>query len=486
MQRPTFLLSILIIIAFCFVAFLFPNSVKDIIQFVSTQTLEFFGYYYLYLGGFVVLLCLGLAFSPWGKIRLGKTNEKPEYSYWAWIAMLYSTGMGAGLLLRAVQEPVFYWLHPPIHVAYATKHLALQYTFFHWGFTPWAFYGLFALIISFFFYNLERPLLSSALLEGKWKHKISEVAMDSTTIISTILGVVAAVGLGSRQILGGSHFLWKTSESVIFLIFIILIISILATISASSGLSKGIQLISKLNISITLLLLLFTFLHGNWVEIAKDFFWSFFYYLRDFFVMSLNLGKYKSSDDFLRDWTCFYWAFWLAWTPFTGVFIARISRGRTIREFLLGTLLVPSIGTFVWFAVFASSAFLQIEKSGGYQEQFDSIYSAIFIFFSYLQGSTISNYTILFLLFTFLITSIDSAIFVLSMFTDKGNPQPPLTHRLLWGALLCLLAIAIVWLGGENLLRSVSNLLIIFALPFSFIYLLMIFIFLMKLWKNPK
>jgi glycine betaine transporter len=486
MKRPTFLLSIFVVIIFCFLAFLLPKELQNFLASFSAQTLEIFGYYYLYLGGLVVLLCVVLALSPWGKIRLGKASAAPEYSRWAWITMLYSTGMGAGLLLRAVQEPVFYWLHPPVSVEYAPTHLALQYTFFHWGLTPWAFYGLFALIISFFFYNLERPLLSSALLEGKWKRQLLEVGIDSTTVICTILGVVAAVGLGSRQILGGLHFLFGTSETMFLLIDILLFLSILATISASSGLGKGIQFISKLNIGIALCLLLFTFLQGNWVVIGQDFFWSLFHYFKDFFAMSFNVGKWKADDAFLRDWTCFYWAFWLAWTPFTGVFIARISRGRTIREFVLGTLLVPSLGTFVWFAVFASSAFVQIEKAGGYENQFDSIYSAIFLFFNNLQGSTLANYTILFLLFTFLITSIDSAIFVLSMFTDGGNPHPPITHRLLWGGLLCLLTIAIVWVGGENLLSSISNLLIVFALPFSFIYLLLILIFFGKLWRSKK
>lgn len=486
LKKTTFLLSFCFVSFFCVASFSFPEQLKYLLQVLTDQTLELFGYYYLYLGFLVVVLSFGIAISPYGSIRLGKANDKAEYSLWAWITMLYSTGMGAGLLLRAVQEPVFYLLNPPVQVDYAPQHLALQYTFFHWGLTPWAFYGLFALIISFFFYNLDRPILSSSILEGKLKRKIAEIGIDSITIISTILGVVAAVGLGSKQIVGGMNYLFATNESMNLTIFIILILSILATISASSGLGKGIQLISKWNIGITLLLLFFTFVQGNILGIFKDLFTSLFYYFKDFVLMSLNVGKFESNATFLRDWTCFYWAFWLAWTPFTGVFIARISRGRTLREFLLGTLLIPSLGTFVWFTVFASSAFEQIGDVATYQHQFDSIYSAIFFFFNHLKGNNIANYTTLLLLFTFLITSIDSAIFVLSMFTDSGNPNPPVTHRLLWGGLLGALTIAIVWLGQVSLLQSVSQLLVIFALPFSFIYLFMILVWLGKIRKIRK
>jgi glycine betaine transporter len=486
LKKPTLVFSLVFVFVFCLLAFVFPEQLRNWLKLATDKTLEEFGFYYLYFGFFVVIALLSISVSPYGKIRLGKPSDTVEYSLWAWITMLYSTGMGAGLLLRAVQEPVYYFVNPPVQTDYTQEHLALQYTFFHWGFTPWAFYGLFALVIAYFLYHLERPILSSSILEGKLKHKIVAISMDSITIISTILGVIAAVGLGSKQMLGGLNYLFEWGEHMSYLLIIILILSILATISAFSGLGKGIQLISKFNIGTTLLLLLFTFIQSDVLLILKNFAISFFHYVKDFVLMSLNLGEFKVSPDFLKDWTCFYWAFWLAWTPFTGVFIARISRGRTVREFILGTLFIPSFGTFIWFTVFASSAFEQIGEAKNYQHQFDSIYSAIFLFFNALDFSRLANYTTILLLFTFLVTSIDSAIFVLSMFSDEGKSNPPPNHRLLWGFLLGILTMAIVWIGQTSLLQSVSQLLIVFALPFSFIYLGMILIFFRKLWKHLK
>lgn len=480
----TLLFSLIFVCLFCLLSFTFPEQLRNWLKLATDKTLEWFGYYYLYFGFFVVVVSVLIAVSPYGKIRLGKPTDTVEYSLWAWITMLYSTGMGAGLLLRAVQEPVYYFINPPVKTDYMPQHLALQYTFFHWGFTPWAFYGLFALIIAYFLYHLERPALSSSILEGKLKHTIAEISIDSITIISTILGVVAAVGLGSKQILGGLNYLFGWEESISYLLIIILILCMLATISAFSGLGKGIQLISKFNIGTTLLLLFFTFVQSDILLVFKDFGISFLHYIQDFALMSLNLGRFEASTDFLRDWTCFYWAFWLAWTPFTGVFIARISRGRTLRAFILGTLFIPSLGTFIWFSVFASSAFEQIGEPTHYQQQFDSIYSAIFFFFNNMNFSKLANYTTVFLLFTFLITSIDSAIFVLSMFSEQGKLNPHTHHRLLWGFLLGILTIAIVWVGQASLLSSVSQLLIVFALPFSFIYLGMVLIFFKKLWKH--
>ena len=480
------LLSILFVLGFCVVSFAYPKEMIGWLQMTTDWVFDQFAYYYLYLGFLVVLITVGIAISPYGKIRLGKATDTVEYSLWAWLSMLYSTGMGAGLLLRAVQEPVYYFVHPPIKIDYAQQHLALQYTFFHWGLTPWAFYGLFGLIISYFLYNLDRSILSSSILEGKLKHKITEVGMDGIVIMSTILGVVAAVGLGSKQIVGGMHYLFGWADSIGVLIGIILIISTLATISAFSGLSKGIQLISKWNIGMTLVLLFFALIYGHVPTLLRDFGISLYHYLQDFALMSLNLGKFKASNTFLKDWTCFYWAFWLAWTPFTGVFIARISRGRTLRGFLLGTLLVPSFGTFVWFTVFGSAAFAQIGDAAAYQGQFDSIYSAIFLFFKALGVGSLASYLTTLLVFTFLITSIDSAIFVLSMFSDSGNAAPHPRYRVLWGILLGMLTIAVVWLGQDSLLNSISQLMIVFALPFSFIYLLMIFSLFNKLWRHPN
>ncbi len=477
---PTILVTGVFCLLFLGFAFSVPLLFKQILSDWTSNTLSIFGDYYLYLGFGIVVVMLAIAFSPKGKIKLGKV--KPEFTWFSWIAMLYSTGMGAGLMLRAVQEPVYYLIHPPNEVEYSDRVYALQYSYFHWGFTPWAFYGMFGLIISYNLYLNNRTILSSAILEPHFQKKRFITPIDTITIISTLLGVVAAVGLGSRQLLDGFSYLFNTTGlDPVNTLYIVVLVSGLATFSAYQGVTRGIRILSNFNISLAIFLLLFVCFQGNVSTISTAYIVSFWQYLKEFIPMSLNIGDHQVSKTFLTDWTYFYWAFWLAWAPFTGVFIARISKGRTIRQFILATLIIPSVGTFFWFSAFGTNAFELIGDASTYQGQFDSIYSAIFVFFNYFPLSEITNTVAYILIFTFLITSIDSAIFVLGMFSDGGKEEPRKKFRLVWGITLTLFTIAVVLVGKEELLASVSQMLILFALPFSFLFLGMIVYFLFKL-----
>lgn len=461
---------------------IYPEALRKFLTEYTSKSLSIFGKYYLFLGFFVVICLLILAFSSWGNNKLG--SGKPEYPLFSWIAMLYSTGMGAGLLLRAVQEPVYFYNNPPAIQDYDLDIYALQYTFFHWGLTPWAFYAMFGLIIAYNLYLKERTILSSALLEPAFQRPIYVTPIDTITVISTLLGVVAAVGLGSRQLLEGIVFLTNIPRlSPQFSVLIVILIGSIATYSAFLGVSKGIKILSNINISLALFLLVFTLFHSDVMKIGERFFSVIYYYLRDFIPMSLNIGNSTVTKEFLTDWTYFYWAFWLAWAPFTGVFIARISRGRTIRSMILGTLLIPSLGTFFWFSTFGSEAFMLLEEVEN-PEAFDSIYTGIFHFLTFLPLSSVTNFLAFILISTFLITSIDSAIYVLTMFTDGGSPQPRKPLRLFWGVVLMLFTISVIMIGKEELLNSVSQMLILFALPFSFLFLGMIIYFLYRMWRD--
>lgn len=470
---------------FLLTAFLFPDFYTEGLPIWTRAILEVAGGYYLLLGVGAVLVLIIISLLPIGRRRLGA--ERPEYSWFSWIAMLYSTGMGAGLLLRAVQEPMFYFTNPPRESVLSRAGFALQYTFFHWGFTPWAFYGLFGLIIAYNLYERNGTVLSSSVLGARWKNSLPAGIMDAITIICTLLGVVAAVGLGSRQLLEAIRY-WTGLQELTpgHTVYLVLVVGIIATLSASLGLSRGIRNLSNLNIGLALALLLFVSLTAAdpmllWVLLKTT-----GYYLLEFFPMSLNLGAMEVSREFLADWTYFYWAFWLSWAPFTGVFIARISRGRTIRQFILGTLIVPAMGTFLWFTFFGSSAFELIENGKMTAGQFDSIYSAIFNFFNAFPASGWSNAVTTLLVFTFLITSVDSAIFVLSMFSRQGSSSPGKKLRLFWGAIISLTTITVILVGREHLLQSVSQLLILFALPFSFLFAGMVIFFVYKITRPSE
>lgn len=463
---------------------IFPSQMDRLITTGSLWVRDYFGTFYLWLGLGCVLFLIGIAISPYGNIRLGGKSTKPEFNRWSWIAMLYSAGMGAGILLRAVQEPVFMQQNPPISKGSKVEVIALEYTFYHWGFTAWAFYALFALILGYTIYNMKRPVLMSAIATTNQKSILAKT-IDILTVCTTVFGLVGAVGLGTVQIAGGIEHLSGWNINTVIILSLLSGICALAFISVWSGMHKGIKYISTLNIAITLALLLYVCLWNDMWETASLFFKSLYHYIIDFIPLSLALGGYNPGITFLTDWTYYYWAFWLAWSPFTGVFIARISRGRTFRELLLCVLIVPSLGTFMWFSVFGSSAFDVISGWGAYQNEFGNVFTSIFIFFEQLPGAIFLNLVTIFLLFGFLITSIDSAVFVLSMFTDKGSQNPKKTYRLLWSISIALFAAAIVILGAirpeTDVLRALQKLLIITSLPFALLIILFSILFVRSL-----
>ena len=265
------------------------------------------------------------------------------------------------------------------------------------------------------------------------------------------------------------------------------LICLLAFISAWAGVEKGIKRISNWNIYITVLLLIFVFAEGDMGRILARFFEAFYHYILDFLPLSLAYGKYNPGKIFLTDWTYYYWAFWLAWAPFTGVFIARISKGRTIREMILGVLLIPSVGSFFWFSVFGSSSFDIVESSGN-PEQFGNVFTSIFHFFEALPFSNISNIVTVLLLISFLVTSVDSAIYVLSMFSDEGRENPKRRYRLIWAILILLFSEAIIVLGNikpeSDVLTAMQKFLIISSLPFAFFTAGTMILFLRELFKR--
>jgi len=462
------------------------NTIED----ASLWVRNYFGYFYLYLGLGCVLLLFGVALSPLGKLKLGDTNDTPEHSLWAWTAMLYSAGMGAGILLRAVQEPIFMQQNPPYASGLEPEILSLEFTFYQWGFTAWAFYGLFAMVMGYALFVRKKKVRVSATVEDTISNKTLKNGIDITTIITTVFGLIAALGLGVTQINGGLNHVFGGGFGLAVTLSMAVLISAIAFYSAWQGVDKGIKIISKINILVTFLLLLFIFFTSDMIAIGKAFGIATSNYLVDFIPMSLAFGNYNPGMEFLTDWTFYYWAFWLAWAPFTGIFIARISKGRTLRQLLLGVLILPSLGTFFWFSVFGTSAFQLIESFGTYNDEFGNVFSSLFVFFSHYPMATFLNVVTLFLLIGFLVTSLDSAVFVLSMFTDKGKKEPSKKHRLIWSVFILLGTMALLLLGNAkpdiDMLTAVQKLLIITSLPFAFFMVAMAILFILEVSKKRK
>lgn len=485
-NRLLSLSAILLLLSALFI-FGFTNFFYGLIEIGSLWVRQYFGNFYLWLGLICVIFLLILAFSKFGSIKLG--NQKPEFNRLSWIAMLYSAGMGAGILLRAVQEPVYMFVNPPISTGEKEATIALEYTFYQWGITAWAFYGVFAVIVAYSIFVQKNDIRLSSGFKSLKKISFLPQAIDLLTILTTVFGVVAAIGLGTSQIEGGlSHLFNKAPGALMPNLIMVFIICLLAFLSVWAGMHKGIKRISNWNIYITVLLLLFVFFNGNIASILTNFVASFYHYLIDFVPLSLALGKYDPGIQFLTDWTFYYWAFWLAWAPFTGIFIARISKGRSLREMILGVLLIPSLGSFFWFSTFGTSAFGLIGATQNYSGNFDNVFTSIFVFFEALPLAGFTHIVVILLLISFLVTSVDSAIFVLSMYTDKGKEEPRRKFRLIWAVLIFIFCEAIIVLGhvrpNSDVLTAMQKFLIISSLPFAFLTAGMLVLFFRRLYLN--
>ena len=479
-NNKLFLAGISFSVLFCVVGIVFPNILVNVLSFSNDFILDKFRFFYLLFGLLIVLFALSLVFLPFSRKKLG--DAKPEYSYFSWIALLYSTGMGSGLLLRAVQEPMYYFQNPPV-TGYDSKQIALQYTFFHWGFTPWAMYSLFGLIVAYNLYiNKEKNFLTAIVVNIR--NSTIKKIIPLFIIIITIAGVIASLGLGTSQFIGGMNQYFDLDLGYTSLLITVSMIGIIGTLSALTGISKVIKYLADFDMTVSMLLLVFVACFLNFQEYLYNTILALYHYLIHFFELSLSIGNFKTSEQFTKDWTVFYWAFWLAWVPFTGIFIARISKGRTIREFIFATIFVPAIATIIWFSVFANSAFEIVKTSS--TTQFDNVFTSLFVFLEHYPLSVITVFLAVLLVLVSIINSVDSAIFVLGMFSDSGKEDPSKKHKFFWGIIITATAIGLTAVGSNDLLKAISNLLIILALPFSLLYLYIIISFANKLIKKRR
>ncbi|MFO7745654.1 MAG: BCCT family transporter [Psychroflexus sp.] len=484
-QLITASLFILGLIGFCFVVF--PEVSFQVISKSSIWVISIFGKFYLVLGLFICIYLLVIAFSTFGKKRLG--SGKPEYKTLSWLAMMYSTGMGAGIILRAVQEPIFMMQQPGVEVLRPKEIHGLEMTFYHWGFTAWAFYGLFALFIAYLLFIKNKNIQLSHLIP-KLSNPIVTQLIDLLVILTTVFGVVSAVALGIRQVEGGINFVSDSNFGIILSVVLCVFIFSLALFSSIKGLSKGIRHLSNINIFLTLLLLAYVMFNTDVSLIFSYLIRATSNLVQDFIPLSLAMGDFNFSETFLSDWTYYYWAFWLAWAPFTGIFIARISKGRSIRQLILGVLIVPSLGSFLWFTSFGTSAIELINSEAVSNTAFTDVFTATFVLLKHFPLGFYAVILAIFLLIGFLITSVDSAIYVLSMFSDLTKIKPSSQHKWIWGILLFLITLGFLMIGkfsdASDVLEAVQKLLIVSSLALALLSILFIIGFTLSLFRNHK
>ncbi|HEO5330015.1 TPA: BCCT family transporter [Streptococcus agalactiae] len=485
---PVFTGSLIVSLILVLLGIIVPRGFQSWTQILREQVSTNFGWLYLLLVTSILALCVFFIMSPLGQIRLGQPHSRPEYSTVSWIAMMFSAGMGIGLVFYGAAEPLS---HFAISTPGAPKESqtaladAFRFTFFHWGIHAWAVYALVALVLAYFGFRKQEKYLLSVTLKplfgdktDGWLGKI----VDITTVVATVIGVATTLGFGAAQINGGLSFLLGVPNNAFVQIVIILITTALFVMSALSGLGKGVKILSNLNLILAVALLALVIVLGPTVRIFDTLTESLGSYLQNFFGMSFRAAAFDNTKrSWIDNWTIFYWAWWISWSPFVGVFIARISKGRSIREFLTVVLLIPTLLSFVWFAAFGTLS-TQVQQLGTNLTKFATEEVLFATFNHYTLGWLLSIIAII-LIFSFFITSADSATYVLAMLTEDGNLNPKNRTKVIWGLVLAVIAIVLLLSGG---LLALQNVLIIVALPFSFVMILMMLALLVELFHEKK
>ncbi|WP_029933462.1 BCCT family transporter [Thiomicrospira pelophila] len=451
---------------------------------VFSQTLSYitdsFGWFYMLSVAIFLVFIVSIAFTSWGSIKLGPDHAVPEYSFTSWFAMLFSAGYGIALLFFGVAEPVLHYASPPEGAAEtvdAAKQ-AMQIAFFHWGFHIWAIYGLVGLTLAYFAFRHGLPLsMRSTLypLIGEKIHGPMGHTVDTFAILGTTFGIATTLGLSVSQINAGMNYLWPSIPvGITTQVITIAVITGLAIISVVAGMDKGIKRLSLINIAIAIAIMAFVFIVGPTIFILETFLENTGSYLSGIVERTFSLQAYTSSD-WIGNWTLFIFGWTIAWAPFVGLFIAKISRGRTIRQFVLGVMLVPTIFTFLWFSVFGDTA-LHLIMVEGYTSLIDQVQAdhaiALFQLFELLPYSSIVSFLAVFLIITFFITSADSGALVIDSLASGGALNTPVWQRVFWAALLGVVASVLLIAGGLSALQTAS---IVSALPFAVIMLIAAF-----------
>ncbi|MES2413104.1 MAG: BCCT family transporter [Pseudomonadota bacterium] len=453
-----------------------PTTLDSVFTEALRSITHNFGWFYLWVVLGLVLLAIFLAVSRYGDLKLGDEDDEPEFSVAAWFSMLFAAGMGIGLVFWGVAEPVSHFVTAPPGIAPGTPeaaNAAMRYAFFHWGLHPWAIYGIVGLSIAFFqFRRKTSALVSSVTSALPWGlvQRLSP-AFNVLAVVATAFGVAASLGMGATQINSGLNSVFGLRVGAASQVGIIVVTTALFLASALSGVGRGIKWLSSANLVLAGLLALAVLVLGPTVAILDTFTSTLGSYISELVRMSLRMTPFRENS-WVGDWTIFYWAWWLSWSPFVGLFIARVSRGRTIRQFILGTVFAPTLVGFAWFAIFGGAA-LYMEIFQGVPVAMAvkaDVSTAMFVLFNALPGGAIMSVAATVLVLVFFVTSGDSATLVLGMMSTRGEPNPSARVKVIWGVLVSAIAMSLLLAGG---IKAVQTATIVFALPFSLVVLLM-------------
>lgn len=478
------ILAGIIVLVFCLYALLNLEHANEVFENIKNVIISKGDWLFILSSNFFILVCLIFAFSKLGDVRIGGVNSKPEFSNFSWYSMLISAGMGIGLMFWSVGEPLYHSVQKtPIFKSDSLASSAMATTFFHWGLHPWGIYALIALALSFFAYNKNLPLSLRSVFYPLLKDKIFGIAgdiIDVLAVVSCLFGLATSLGLGVQQINSGLNFLIGVDFDVKIQVVLIIIITLIATLSVVSGIDKGVKILSELNIKIAGIFMIIVFILGPTSYILKLFSNSLGIYLNDFVKSSFYIGSSKSS--WQGNWSLFYLSWWVSWSPFVGMFIARVSKGRTIREFVLAVLIVPSLLSFVWLSVFGGTAiYINNGLSGKLFEIVqNNLPVALFEMINHLNiplltGVIKAILSILgtILVISFFVTSSDSGSLVVDNITSGGKMDTPIPQRVFWALMEGFIAAVLLLVGGKKALLALQTAVISTGLPFVIILIIM-------------
>ncbi|MBW2520480.1 MAG: BCCT family transporter [Deltaproteobacteria bacterium] len=477
----TFLSSAVLII-FILLTIMFRVEAAELFTHAMSFITETFGWFMILSANIFILAAIFFAFSRFGNIRIGGNRAQPEFTTGAWFAMLLSAGMGIGLMFWSVGEPMYHYSAPSpmcIGVESGTPEAAqaaMGITYFHWGLHPWAIYAIVGLGLAFFAYNRGLPLTIRSIfypilgnkIHGGWGNLI-----DILSVLATLMGLATSLGLGVKQVNAGLNYLFGIEINVTTQVVLILIITAMATLSVMSGLDGGVKRLSQWNMGLAGLLMLFLLVAGPTVFILSGFTQNLGYYFTKLPQISLWTETFRDSN-WQGSWTVFYWAWWISWSPFVGMFIARISKGRTVREFILGVMLIPTLLSFVWMSVFGGSA-IQLQASGAADivtAVKTDVSTALFVMFDYFPMSSLLSLVGIVLVTVFFITSSDSGSLVVDHLTSGGKLDSPVPQRVFWALMEGAVAAVLLIGGGLVTLQTAA---VSTGLPFAIVLILIVY-----------
>jgi choline/glycine/proline betaine transport protein len=478
LNKKVFVSASAIIIALLLYTTVLPEQAQALFSVVQASIIENGSWFYVLTVAFIFFFVIFLGVSRYGEIRLGPDHSTPDYSLASWISMLFAAGMGIGLMFFGVAEPLMHYLSPPTAQTGTVEAVqeAMKMTFFHWGLHAWAIYAIVALVLAYFSYRHNLPLtLRSALypLIGDRIYQWPGHLVDVFAVVSTVFGVATSLGLGASQVNAGFGYLFGIDVSTTNQIIIMCVITSLAVISVATGLDKGIKILSETNMVLAIILLLLIFVLGPTVFLLQAYLQNIGDYVADIIHNTFNLFAYKKTE-WIGGWTIFYWGWWLAWAPFVGLFIARISRGRTIREFIIGVMLIPTVFTLFWMTIFGNSAIDLVHNQGvvalGDMVSKDSSV-ALFVFLENFPLSSVLSFFSVLMIVIFFVTSCDSGAMVVDMLCSHGSNDTPLWQRVYWAVGIGIVAAVLLLVGGLSALQTMT---IASALPFTIVLLLAI------------